>query len=374
PADPGAGPGAAVQQLPVVPSTGIPAGLAAPSGPRAGRPFRGFLRDPGGVAARGRAPPGRDVHVVPRRRVDRPRPAHRDGADRVEGRRAAGLLPHPSGVGRMEEPPVGRPAPRGLRRGVARPIPVLLRAGRNEPRPGAPAGGPAGRGCPGGFDRASPGNSRTRFRGTPPIPSASKGQCEEIAMKTILATVMSLLVAGSVYAQNDGPERGKVDVVFCVDRSGSMDRVIETAKRKIWTIVNEVAQQKPTPILRIGLIGYGSADKDIKFFPLSTDLDKVYENLTTFRCDMGGDEWVGWALQQAAERMEWASERKALKMIFMVGNETAAQGREDVMYTKTAPLAIKKDISVNVIYCGKPNPEEERTWREVASLADGFYS
>jgi len=45
-------------------------------------------------------------------------------------------------------------------------------------------------------------------------------------MKTILATVMSLMVAGSVYAQNDGPERGKVDVVFCVDRSGSMDRVI----------------------------------------------------------------------------------------------------------------------------------------------------
>jgi hypothetical protein len=89
-------------------------------------------------------------------------------------------------------------------------------------------------------------------------------------------------------------------VVFCVDRSGSMDQVIDTAKRKIWTIVNEIAQQKPTPILRIGLIGYGSADKDIKFFPLSNDLDKVYENLSTFKCDMGGDEWVGWAMLQAS--------------------------------------------------------------------------
>jgi Mg-chelatase subunit ChlD len=193
-------------------------------------------------------------------------------------------------------------------------------------------------------------------------------------MKTMIATMMTLMIAGSALAQEKAPERGKVDVVFCVDRSGSMDRVIETAKRKIWTIVNEVAQQKPTPILRIGLIGYGSADKDIKFFPLSSDLDKVYENLSTFRCDMGGDEWVGWALQQATDRMEWAPERKALKLIFMVGNETAAQGREDVMYTKTAPLAIRKDISVNVIYCGKPSSEEERTWREVASLADGNYS
>jgi len=192
--------------------------------------------------------------------------------------------------------------------------------------------------------------------------------------KTIIATLMSLIVAGSAFAQNDAPAPNKVDVVFCVDRSGSMDRVIETAKRKIWTIVNEVAQQKPTPVLRIGLIGYGSADKDIKFFPLSTDLDKVYENLSTFRCDMGGDEWVGWALLQAVERMEWAPERKSLKMIFMVGNETAAQGHAEVMYTRTAPQAIKKDISVNAIYCGKPSAEEEKTWRELASLADGLYS
>jgi Mg-chelatase subunit ChlD len=192
--------------------------------------------------------------------------------------------------------------------------------------------------------------------------------------KTMIATLMSLIVAGSAFAQDSAPARNKVDVVFCVDRSGSMDHVIETAKRKIWTIVNEVAQQKPTPILRIGLIGYGSADKDIKFFPLSTDLDKVYEHLSTFRCDMGGDEWVGWALLQAVERMEWAAERKSLKMVFMVGNETAAQGRDEVMYTKTAPLAIKKDISVNAIYCGKPSAEEEKTWRELASLADGLYS
>jgi hypothetical protein len=104
--------------------------------------------------------------------------------------------------------------------------------------------------------------------------------------------------------------------VFCVDRSGSMGRVIDPAKRTIWTIVNEVAQQKPAPILRIGLIGDGSADQDIQLFPRSRDLDKVDENLRTFKCDLGGDEGVGWALLQAVNRMEWATEKKALKMIF----------------------------------------------------------
>ncbi|HEX7899324.1 MAG TPA: VWA domain-containing protein [Planctomycetota bacterium] len=169
-------------------------------------------------------------------------------------------------------------------------------------------------------------------------------------------------------------DRPNVDIVFCVDRSGSMQQVIDTAKRKVWTIVNEVARAKPAPALRIGLIGYGSADKEFKFFPLSSDLDKVYEDLMTFKTDMGGDEWVGAALRKAANEMAWATGKKDVRIIFMVGNETAAQGTAENMYTVTAPEAIKKDITVNAIYCGNPKADEERTWREVASLADGQYT
>jgi VWA domain-containing protein len=187
---------------------------------------------------------------------------------------------------------------------------------------------------------------------------------------------MTSLILAAVLAMADPGEdaKSRVDVVFCIDRSGSMQGVIETAKQKVWSIVSEIAKSKPTPILRIGLIGYGSADKDIKFFPLTDDLDQAYGNLVTFKVDMGGDEWVGWAVQQATERMEWSSEKSALKIIFMVGNETAMQGSEAVLYPKTVPEAIKKDITVNAIYAGKPSLEEERTWREVAKLADGVYT
>ena len=187
------------------------------------------------------------------------------------------------------------------------------------------------------------------------------------AMMAILALMAAPLAAQEV-------ERPRVDVVFCIDRSGSMQQVIDTAKRKVWTIVNEIGRAKPAPILRIGLIGYGSADREFKMFPLSSDLDKVYEDLLTFRTDMGGDEWVGAAIRKAADEIDWAKGKKDVRIIFMVGNETAMQGRPDVLYTKTAPEAIRKDIVVNAIYCGRPNPDEERTWREVASLADGQYT
>src|SRR5436190_7416820 len=148
----------------------------------------------------------------------------------------------------------------------------------------------------------------------------------------ILAATLAIAAAPAAAREETKP---RVDVVFCIDRSGSMEGVIETAKQKVWSIVSEIAKSKPTPILRIGLIGYGTADQDIKFFPLTDDLDKAYESLVTFKVDMGGDEWVGWAVKQATERMEWAPEKDALKIIFMVGNETAMQGSEAVLYPKT---------------------------------------
>lgn len=192
-------------------------------------------------------------------------------------------------------------------------------------------------------------------------------------MKRILAVALAL--AAVIPARADEEKKsGEIDLVICIDRSGSMDQVIETAKQKVWSIVNDIAKVRPTPALRIGLIGYGSADKEFRFFDLTDDLDTVYKNLMTFRTDMGGDEWVGATVRKATKEMSWSKNKEALRMIFMVGNETAMQGTDDNMYLKTCPEAIKSDIVVNAIYCGKPNADEEKTWREVAKLADGSFT
>ena len=163
-------------------------------------------------------------------------------------------------------------------------------------------------------------------------------------------------------------------VVFGVHRPvGSMSELIRR-RRKVWAIVSDVAKAKPIPVLRIGLIGYGSADTEYRFFPLTDDLDAVYRDLMTFQTDMGGDEWVGAAVKKATIDMKWSADKNALRVIFMVGNETARQGDEELLYTRTVPEAIRRDIVVNAIYCGKPSQEEEMTWREVAKLADGAYT
>ena len=150
--------------------------------------------------------------------------------------------------------------------------------------------------------------------------------------------------------------RPHIDVVFAIDCSGSMGSVINTAKQKIWSIVNEIAKAKPSPVLRIGLHGYGNAERSFRNFPLSDDLDQVYADLMTFKDEGWSDEFVGLSIQKTTKEMDWKDWEKSgasnvLRVLYVVGNETAEQG--PVSYKITAPEALKKQIYVNAIYCGE---------------------
>jgi hypothetical protein len=171
-----------------------------------------------------------------------------------------------------------------------------------------------------------------------------------------------------------GAEKPKIDIVFCIDCSGSMGPVIETAKQKVWAIVNEVARAKPSPELRIGIIGYGNAMGPFRQYGLSSDLDEVYKNLLPFDDRLGGNEYVGLAIHKATTEMKWAEGKQVMKVIYVVGNETAHQGPAEFDYSKTAPAAIAKGIMVNAIYCGEYDyATAHGTWQEFAKLADGAY-
>lgn len=179
------------------------------------------------------------------------------------------------------------------------------------------------------------------------------------------------LVAAPARPAAAADQKPHIDMVFCIDCSGSMGPVIDTAKRKVWAIVNEIAKAKPAPVLRIGLIGYGNAMGPFRTFPLSDDLDDVYKNLMTFKDEGWGDEYVGLAVHRATIDMKWSDSKQLLKVIYVVGNETARQGPEDYDYTRTTPAAIKAGITVNAVYCGNAGGQD--TWQQMARMADGQY-
>ena len=70
----------------------------------------------------------------------------------------------------------------------------------------------------------------------------------------------SVIVSAAIAAPTtkDKSDRGKIDLVIALDTSGSMDGLIDSARQKLWDIVNDLATAKPTPLLRVGLISFGN--------------------------------------------------------------------------------------------------------------------
>ncbi|MCB9849807.1 MAG: VWA domain-containing protein [Phycisphaerales bacterium] len=175
-------------------------------------------------------------------------------------------------------------------------------------------------------------------------------------------------------------DRRPVDLVICLDTSGSMTALIDSARAKIWDIVNDLSGAKPLPHLRVGLLTYGTpgnsrADEGwiVRQIDLTDDLDSVYAKMMGMTTS-GGDEYVGWVLNDALYRMNWSRDPDALKIIFVAGNESADQASERYNFRYLAERARGGDIFVNAIYAGNRDQGISELWHEVASHGGGSYA
>jgi hypothetical protein len=169
-----------------------------------------------------------------------------------------------------------------------------------------------------------------------------------------------------------------IDLVVCLDVSGSMNGLIDSAKIKLWDIVNELARAKPTPNLRVALYSYGNPQYGEasgyvrKEVDLTVDLDEVYAKLNALRIS-GGDEYVARVTQTGLKDQKWTDEAGALKLIFVCGNEPADQDRK-VSLGEVAEAARKQGVIVNTIYCGPAANAEAGGWRDFALKCNGSYA
>src|SRR5688572_23514986 len=127
----------------------------------------------------------------------------------------------------------------------------------------------------------------------------------------MLATMMALVLAAQ---ETPKPVPPRAEVVFVLDTTGSMGGLLDGAKKKIWSIANELLKGSPKPDLRVGLVAY--RDKGDAYVTqvtdLTADLDKIYETLLGFQAQGGGDgpENVRQALHDAVTKISWSPDRK----------------------------------------------------------------
>src|SRR3954467_7079620 len=110
-----------------------------------------------------------------------------------------------------------------------------------------------------------------------------------LAIPSLVAAVLALPAVSA--PRPAAAKKSKVEVVFCLDTTGSMGGLLDGAKAKIWSICNQIAGGKPTPDLKVGLVAYkDKGDAYVtKVTDLTDDLDAVHGELMKFTPDGGGD-------------------------------------------------------------------------------------
>ncbi|AZB35800.1 VWA domain-containing protein [Chryseobacterium bernardetii] len=182
----------------------------------------------------------------------------------------------------------------------------------------------------------------------------------------------------SVFPVNTTSKDNKIQVALLLDTSNSMDGLIEQAKSRLWNIVNTLTSLKyngQTPQVEIALYEYGNDGiRDENYIrqltPLTQDLDLVSEKLFALRTN-GGSEYCGAVIRDASANLNWDSNEKSMKLIYIAGNEPFNQGKVD--YREVISKAKNKNIYTNTIYCGSREEGIQDLWQNGATTGGGKY-
>lgn len=170
-----------------------------------------------------------------------------------------------------------------------------------------------------------------------------------------------------------------IDLVICLDTSGSMTGLINSARAKLWDVVNELVKLEPNARLRVGLLTYGSPQNSTaasgwvrRQSGLTSDLDTVYARMMEITTN-GGAEYVGWVLNDALHTMSWSQHPRALKIVFVAGNESADQAAHLFNFRQVARAAREQGITINSIYAGAHSNGVSEHWDQVAMHGGGEF-
>ena len=201
--------------------------------------------------------------------------------------------------------------------------------------------------------------------------------------RTLAIATLALSGLSFTHAADAKAEQPVVQIAILLDNSGSMSGLIAQAKSQLWSIVNEFISAKQdgkAPRVQVALFAYGlnaagapaNAGYIHQLSPLTDDLDKLSEQLFAIsQKDAGGEEYCGWVIRDAVEKLAWDNSPKTYKAIFIAGNEPFTQG--SVKYTAACKAAISKGIIVNTIHCGSESDGISGMWKDAAAISDGRF-
>jgi Mg-chelatase subunit ChlD len=169
-----------------------------------------------------------------------------------------------------------------------------------------------------------------------------------------------------------------IELVFVIDTTGSMGGLIEGAKQKVWSIVNEIMKSSSKPEVRMGLVAYRDhGDAYVtRVTPVTRDLDSIYNTLMAYKAEGGGDgpEDVRQALADGVHKVGWSARSPNIaQILFLVGDAPPHDNYDNEPDTVVSALAaVKAGILVNTIQCGNMSGTDV-AWRRISLAGEGQY-
>jgi hypothetical protein len=117
-------------------------------------------------------------------------------------------------------------------------------------------------------------------------------------------------------------------------------------KPTVRSIIQHAVRQNPGRTLRLGLVRYGSGDKQYLVLDLSEDQEKFLNDLQ-FDKFLGAQEYVGDIIKKSVENLKWS--KNGVRRLYVLGNESAAQG--PVSLEEALSVARKKSVTISTAYC-----------------------
>jgi len=179
-------------------------------------------------------------------------------------------------------------------------------------------------------------------------------------------------------AKTDPSSAPRLDVVFCVDTTGSMADEIEVVKSKMREMIANIAVGDPTPDVRFGLVIYRDRGDEYvtKRYDLTQDIDAVVEYINGIVATGGNDypESVNEALHVAVREMNWDLGQDVGRSVFLIADAPPhLDYEEDFHYRDEATEALGKGIIIDTIGCSGLEENDEAIFQEIAELTSGSF-
>lgn len=165
------------------------------------------------------------------------------------------------------------------------------------------------------------------------------------------------------------PATPRLDVLFLLDATGSMDDEISRIQLTIASIAERIDSIQPRPELRFGLVSYRDRGDEYvtRAFDFTGDLATFREQLLQVHAAGGGDEpeSLNEALHMAVQQVGWADD--AVRLTFLVADAPPhLDYQQDYDYIAEAGAAVARGVKIYTIAASNTGHEAEYILRQIA--------